>query len=283
MVKVNIDTDKYIDYCINEDILVKGGRDNGLKQLNKIKNFKKYDKIRNMVNQETTQLSAYIKFGCISIREVYWKIRDELGKNSVLLSQLIWREFYFYIAFYYPFVLKGKNFIEKYNKIKWVQAKTNFNKWKEGKTGYPIVDAGMIELNTTGYMHNRSRLITSNFLNRMLGYHWKVGEKYFASQLTDYDPSVNNGNWQWIASTGVDPKPYFQRLFNPILQSKKYDPDAEYIKKWLPQLKNIPAKQLHNWEENYLFYNLKDLNYVKPIVEYKKAREKSIKMYRSVI
>ena len=283
LVKVNIDTDKYIDYCINEDILVKGGRDNGLKQLNKVKNFKKYDKIRNMVGQETTQLSAYIKFGCISIREVYWKIRDELGKNSVLLSQLIWREFYFYIAFYYPFVLKGKNFIEKYNKIKWVQAKTNFNKWKEGKTGYPIVDAGMIELNTTGYMHNRSRLITSNFLNRMLGYHWKVGEKYFASQLTDYDPSVNNGNWQWIASTGVDPTPYFQRLFNPILQSKKYDPDAEYIKKWLPQLKNIPAKQLHNWEENYLFYNLKDLNYVKPIVEYKKAREKSIKMYRSVI
>ena len=140
----------------------------------------------------------------------------------------------------------------------------------------------MIELNTTGYMHNRSRLITSNFLNRMLGYHWKVGEKYYATQLTDYDPSVNNGNWQWIASTGVDPKPYFQRLFNPILQSQKYDPEAEYIKKWLPQLKDIPAKELHKWEENYLHYNLKDLNYVKPIVDYKKAREKSIKMYKNV-
>ena len=282
LIKKNLDEDNYIDYNENDNILVKGGRDEGLKQLNKIKNQKKYNETRNMVSLSTTLLSAYIKFGCISIREVYWKMIEELGKKNGLIAQLVWREFYYYIVYYYPSVLKGKNFIEKYDKIEWVKSKTNFNKWKEGKTGYPIVDAGMIELNTTGYMHNRSRLITSNFLNRLLGYHWKVGEKYYATQLTDYDPSVNNGNWQWIASTGVDPKPYFQRLFNPILQSQKYDPDAEYIKKWLPQLKEIPAKELHNWEDNYSNYNLKDINYVKPIVEYKKAREKSIKMYKNI-
>lgn len=280
LTKVKLNEDDYITYKINKNILVDGGRLNGLKQLNKIKNHKKYNDNRNTVSLKTSLLSAYIKFGCISIREVYWKIIEELGKNNNLISQLIWREFYFYVAYYFPFVLKGKNFVEKYDKIKWNDSKTLFNKWKEGKTGYPIVDAGMIELNTTGYMHNRSRLITSNFLNRLLGYHWKIGEKYYATQLTDYDPSVNNGNWQWIASTGVDRKPYFQRLFNPILQSKKYDQDAEYIKKWLPQLKNIPAKQLHNWEQNYLHYNLKDLNYYEPIVNYKKAREKSIKMYK---
>ena len=282
LTKVKLDEKSYINYSINYNILVNGGREKGLKQLNKIKNQKKYNDNRNTVSINTTLLSAYIKFGCISIREVYWKMLEELGKNNGLLAQLVWREFYFYITYYYPFVLKGKNFIEKYDNIKWVQSKINFNKWKEGKTGYPIVDAGMIELNTTGYMHNRSRLITSNFLNRMLGYHWKVGEKYYATQLTDYDPSVNNGNWQWIASTGVDPNPYFQRLFNPILQSKKYDPDAEYIKKWLPQLKDIPAEDLHNWENNYVNYNLKDLNYVKPIVEYKKAREMSINMYKNI-
>lgn len=282
LIKVKLDEDDYITYVINEHILVDGGREKGLRQLSKIKNQNKYNDTRNTVNLSTTLLSAYIKFGCMSIREVYWKIIDDLNKNNGLLAQLIWREFYYYISYYYPYVLKGKNFIEKYDKIKWNSSKKLFNLWKEGKTGYPIVDAGMIELNTTGYMHNRSRLITSNFLNRLLGYHWKVGEKYFATQLTDYDPSVNNGNWQWIASTGVDPKPYFQRLFNPILQSKKYDPEAEYIKKWLPQLKNIPAKQLHNWEQNYLSYNLKDLNYVEPIIEYKKARVKSIKMYKSV-
>jgi len=280
LTKVKLNEDDYITYKINKNILVDGGRNNGLKQLNKIKNHKKYNDNRNTVSLKTSLLSAYIKFGCISIREVYWKMIEELGKNNNLISQLIWREFYFYVAYYFPFVLKGKNFVEKYDKIKWNDSKTLFNKWKEGKTGYPIVDAGMIELNTTGYMHNRSRLITSNFLNRLLGYHWKIGEKYYATQLTDYDPSVNNGNWQWIASTGVDRKPYFQRLFNPILQSKKYDQDAEYIKKWLPQLKNIPAKQLHNWEQNYLHYNLKDLNYYEPIVNYKKAREKSIKMYK---
>lgn len=277
-----LDESGYIEYSINDEILVNGSRINGLKLLREIRDQKKYNKTRNMVSIPTTRLSAYIKFGCVSIREVYWKMREILGMKNDLLSQLFWREFYYYIVYYYPRVLKGKNFNEKYNKIKWIKNKKNFDKWCTGQTGYPIVDAGMRQLNITGYMHNRARLITSNFLNRMLGMDWRLGEKYYAKQLTDYDPAVNNGNWQWIASTGVDPKPYFQRLFNPWLQSQKYDPDAEYIKEWIPSLKNIPAKDLHNWENNYEKYNLKDINYYAPIVNYKDARKRSIKMYKSV-
>ena len=259
-----------------------GGRKEGLKQLNQLKNQKNYNKNRNTLNIETSRLSAFIKFGNVSIREVYWKVKNTLGNKNDLLSQLFWREFYFYICYYFPKVLKGKNWNDRYDKLKWNWSNAKFEQWCKGETGYPIVDAGMRELNSTGYMHNRARLFTSNFLNRLLGMDWRRGEKYFAQKLRDYDPAVNNGNWQWIASTGVDPKPYFQRLFNPWLQGKKFDPKAEYIKKWLPELKDVPAKELLEWDKYYQNYDLKQLNYHKPIVDYKKARADSIKMYRSV-
>ena len=284
LVRLNkLPTTNYIDHPININILVHGGRDQGVKQLAKVKNHKDYDKTRNMVDIPTTHLSAFIKFGCVSIREVFWKVKRDFGKHSALMGRLFWREFYYYIVYYFPRVLKGENFNQKYDKIQWESNRSFLHKWQQGKTGYPIVDAGMIQLNTTGYMHNRARLITSNFLNRLLGMDWTVGEKYFAQQLTDYDPAVNNGNWQWIASTGTDPKPYFQRLFNPILQSEKFDPDADYIKTWLPQLNNIPAKELHKWGDYYQHYNLKEINYVAPIVDYKQARAKSVAMYRKVL
>ena len=274
-------TTDYIKYTINENILVNGGRSNGLKQLNKVKSQKEYNNDRNTLSIETSLLSAYIKFGCISIREVYSKIKVKLGLNNALLSQLFWREFYFYIAYYFPQVLKGKNYNEKYNEIEWNKNSLLFKKWCDGETGYPVVDAGMRQMNKTGYMHNRARLITSNFLNRMFGMDWRLGEKYYAQMLTDYDPSVNNGNWQWIGSTGVDPKPYFQRLFNPILQSEKFDKNAEYIKEWVPELKNVPAKDIHKWESKYVDY--KEINYAKPTVEYKKARKDSIIMYKKML
>lgn len=284
LVKSNkLKTTDYISHPINEDILVNGGRSNGLKQLRKIKNQKKYNTNRNTLSIETSLLSAYIKFGCISIREVYWKIKEKLGTANALIDQLFWREFYFYIAYYFPQVLKGKNYNEKYDDIKWNKSSSLFKKWCDGETGYPVVDAGMRQMNKTGYMHNRARLITSNFLNRMLGMDWRLGEKYYAQMLTDYDPSVNNGNWQWIASTGVDPKPYFQRLFNPMLQSEKFDKNAEYIKEWVPELSDIPSKDIHNWESEYKNYDLKEVNYVKPIVEYKNARQESVDMYRKVL
>ena len=274
-------TKELIDYGI--DLMLKGGRKNGLKRLNNIKNLKNYNENRNNPNINTSFMSAYIKFGTISIREVYWKIRDLYGFNNDLLSQIFWREFYFYIVYYFPKVLKGENFNEKYDKIKWTNNKEYFEKWSLGQTGYPIVDAGMQEIIQTGFMHNRLRLISSNFLNRMLNLDWRLGEKFFANNLIDYDPSVNNGNWQWIASSGTDPKPYFQRLFNPMLQSKKFDPDATYIKKWLPQLKDIPPNELHDWSKFYKNYNLDKIQYVPPIVDYKKARQLSIDTFRKVL
>jgi deoxyribodipyrimidine photo-lyase len=272
--------DNYIKYNINNNILIHGGRNNGIKQLNKLNKQSKYNDDRNTLSISTSHLSAYIKFGCISIREVYWKICDNLGKTNLLLSQLFWREFYFYIVYYFPRVLKGENFNKKYDGIKWVLNKKHLYAWCNGNTGYPIVDAGMRELNTTGYMHNRARLITSNFMNRILGLNWRDGELYYATKLTDYDPSINNGNWGWISSTGVDPKPYFQRLFNPWLQSKKFDPNTEYIKKWIPSLKDIPAKEIHNWDQYCNKYNI---DYCNPIIDYTSSRKRSIQQYKSIL
>lgn len=281
LIKINVKGKNIINYDINN--IIKGGRSEGLKRLKNIKNLGHYNNSRNEPNIGTSLCSAYIKFGCISIREIYWEIRDLYDFNNQLLDQLYWREFYFYIVYYYPKVLKGENFQSKYDDIKWSNNKDFFEKWCNGQTGYPIVDAGMNELNQTGFMHNRLRLITANFLNRMLNLDWRLGEKYYATQLIDYDPSVNNGNWQWIASSGVDPKPYFQRLFNPIIQSQKFDSEASYIKKWLPQLKDIPSKELHNWEKYYKNYDLKELNYFKPIVNYKNARQLSIQTFKKVL
>ena len=163
---------------------------------------------------------------------------------------------------------------------RWFNDTNEFNKWKKGITGYPIVDAAMRELNNTGYMHNRGRLITANFLNRILGQDWRRGEKYFANCLVDYDPLVNNGNWQWIGSTGVDTKPYQQRIFNPWTQSDKYDKDAAYIYKWVPELKGVPANHIHKWDkycDNELY---KDIEYPKPMVSYEERRQTSLKMYK---
>ena len=266
-------------YSINPNKLAVGGRSKALKRLGKIQAFKKYNDERNIPSIPTTHLSAYIKFGNVSIREVYWKMRETLGMGNQLIDQLLWREFYFYITWYFPKVLQGKPFNVRYNgEVKWRTSKKELTAWQNGTTGYPIVDAGMRQLNTSGFMHNRLRLITSNFLNRMLGLDWRLGELYYAQQLTDYDPSVNNGNWQWTASVGVDPKPYYQRLFNPWLQSEKFDKNAEYIKRWVPELKDVPPEHIHHWDKYSLEY--KDIPYPPPIVDYKMARQRSIKMFQ---
>lgn len=263
-------------YKNNDNINVHGGRDNALKILNKIGEFKNYEKTRNMLNTETTLMSAYIKFGCISIREVYDKIKSKLGKKHPLIRQLIWREFYYHLG--YGFIDRfGDSLKQKYDKIKWKNSNYLFNKWKNGETGYPIVDACMRELNVSGYMHNRGRLIVSSFLIKNLGIDWRKGEKYFAQKLIDYDVLVNNGNWQWTSGSGADSQPYF-RVFNPWLQSERYDKDCKYIKYWLPELKNVDNKHLHNWEKYY------DENiYIKPIVDYKKSKEDILNIYKKAL
>lgn len=275
------DKDKYT-YVTTKTLI--GGRKNALNKISasNINKHKNYNVDRQFMENDTTQLSAYIKFGCISIREVFWRFKDLLGYKNDLLSQLVWREFYFYIGYYFPHVLKGHNYNRNMDHInkKWIKSKLELNAWRDGLTGYPIVDAGMRELNTTGYMHNRSRLITANFLNRILGQDWRRGEEYFSKKLRDYDPLVNNGNWQWISSTGVDTKPSSQRIFNPWSQSERYDPECIYIKKWVPELKNVENKHIHNWDLHFDKEEYENINYTSPIVDYKKARELSLKMYK---
>lgn len=284
-IKGNINLlDAYLKFGgdLNPNKLVSGGRERGLNIINNIGKFKNYNKTRDNLDDSTTLLSAYLKFGNISVRETFYKMKGALGLSSGLLRQLIWREFYANILNNHPHVLGGP-MNQKYNKLKWSNNTSLFNAWKQGKTGFPIVDAGMREMNTTGYMHNRARLITASFLIKTLLIDWEKGEKYFAQKLTDYDPASNNGNWQWIASTGTDSQPYF-RIMNPWSQGEKTDPDAEYIKKWIPELKDVPAKKLHhlykiNKKEDE---HMQHIKYPEPIVDYSEKREDALKMYKNV-
>ncbi len=209
-----------------------GGREEALKLLGKLADFKNYSEERDIpALKKTTHLSPHHKFGTVSIREVYHRVAETLGPSSGILQELYWRDFFTQIAWHFLHVF-GKSFKPKYDKVPWPGKKEHFEAWKEGKTGFAIVDAGMRELNTTGFMHNRVRMITASFLVKDLHVDWREGERYFASKLVDYDPAVNNGNWQWAASTGCDAQPYF-RIFNPERQEERFDPEREYIKKWL--------------------------------------------------
>jgi deoxyribodipyrimidine photo-lyase len=258
---------------INPDILVHGGRDNAISQLRiAAKNIKNYPKTHNELSHPTSQLSAYIKFGCISIREVYKVFKG----NKDFIRQLFWRDFYANILYSFPHVL-GDALKSNYNKVLWHNNTTWFNAWTKGETGFPVVDAGMRELNSTGYMHNRARLITSSFLVKTMLIDWQKGEKYFATKLTDYDPASNNGNWQWTAGSGADSQPYF-RIFNPWLQAENFDPNCEYIKKWIPELTDVPNKDILHWEETYSQY--KNVKYPKPICNYEEQKDKALKMYK---
>lgn len=258
----------------NEEIYVQGGRSNGLKLLKQIKKFINYNVEHNFPAIKTTGMSAHLKFGTISIREAYHSIKSTLGINSPLIRQLYWRDFFTYIAYHSPFVF-GHSFKLKYDKLWWQNDNQKFNLWCNGLTGFPIVDAGMRQLNKTGFMHNRVRLIVASFLVKDLHIDWKLGEKYFAQKLVDYDPAVNNGNWQWCASTGADAQPYF-RIFNPWLQQKKFDPKCEYIKKWVPELKHLDIKVIHNLHKSNYEKNI----YPSPIINHEKEIIITKKVYK---
>ena len=261
---------------LNIHILSHGGREVGLKVLDHaLKTQKQYSKTRDILSIPTSLLSPYIKFGCVSIREVFHKFRT----IKDLIRQLIWREFYINILYTHPHVL-GHAMKPNYNKIRWRTNARYLHAWKTGTTGFPIVDAGMRQMNTTGYMHNRARLIVASFLTKTLLINWREGEQYFAQKLVDYDPASNNGNWQWIASTGADSQPYF-RIFNPFHQSEEVDEDAIYIKTWVPELKDIQAKEIHNWDKYHTEYKSK-IHYPAPIVDYSIQKEKAIEMYSSI-
>lgn len=258
----------------NADLFVNGGRENSRDLLSDLTTLQTYDRDHNFPALQTSGLSASLKFGTVSVREVYYAIVEKLGRRHPLIRQLYWRDFFTHIGYHCPNVF-GHPFREKYKNIAWNTSKKDFNRWCNGTTGFPIVDAGMRQLNTTGFMHNRVRMIVASFLIKDLHINWLWGEKYFAQQLVDYDPAVNNGNWQWIASTGCDAQPYF-RIFNPWLQQKKFDPECEYIKTWVPELKNVDVNIIHNWfKEKSPF--IKD--YPRPMVDHAKESMLTKKMY----
>ncbi|HEY5735564.1 MAG TPA: deoxyribodipyrimidine photo-lyase [Nitrosopumilus sp.] len=241
----------------------KGGRKSGIPLMENLKNLKNYDEDRNIPSKNgTSLLSAHNKFGTFSIREIYEKCVKELGPTHTIISELHWRDFFTYLMYHYPHSF-SKEYNKKFQKIPWGKSKEKFSKWCEGKTGFPIVDAGMRELNETGFMHNRVRMIVASFLTKDLHIDWRLGEKYFATKLIDYDPCVNIGNWQWAASTGCDAQPWF-RIFNPWLQQKRFDPDCTYIKKWIPELRELSSKEIHSLANSAPT----DLSYNKPMVDH---------------
>ena len=224
---------------------VPGGRIAVLEKLNSLSSCADYSQQRDFpALSATSGLSAYLKFGCCSIREAYYAVMENLGSEHPLLRQFYWRDFFTHIGFHFPQVF-GHAFHQQYDAIPWRNNLDEFHAWAQGRTGFPIVDAGMRELNQTGTMHNRVRMIAASFLVKDLHISWRWGERYFAQHLLDYDPCVNNGNWQWAASTGCDAQPYF-RIFNPWLQQQKFDADCVYIKRWLPELRAYSPMVIHN-------------------------------------
>ncbi len=224
-----------------------------------INNLSNYEEVRDFPSLNgTSNLSPYLRFGQVSVRKM---VIHALKTNSTFLSELIWREFFMQILYHFPKVVT-QNFKSKYDAIPWRNNKEEFEKWCKGKTGYPMVDAGMRELNATGYMHNRVRMITAGFLCKHLLIDWRWGEAYFASKLLDYELASNNGNWQWAAGTGCDAAPYF-RVFNPETQLKKFDKELIYINKWI--------------------IDFNELTYPNAIVEHKFARERAISTYKNAL
>ncbi|MBC7742224.1 MAG: deoxyribodipyrimidine photo-lyase [Bdellovibrionaceae bacterium] len=210
------------------------------------------------IENATSRLGIHLRFGTVSIRKL---VRDCKDLSAVWLSELIWREFFMQIIWNFPHVSEG-SFRPDYEKVAWRNDKAEFEKWKLGQTGYPMVDAGLRELNATGFMHNRARMVTASFLTKHLLMHWSKGADYFAEKLLDYDLAANNGNWQWAAGTGCDAAPYF-RIFNPTSQLERFDKNLDYIKKWVPEFGTEA--------------------YCKPMVEHTFARERALTEFKKAL
>lgn len=280
-------------YEENKHISVRGGRKNASDILTyKIGrgSFSDYEKTRDDIFDDdgTTRLSAYLKFGCISIREFYTKVYEKHGIDHSLIRELYFREFYYGIAWFFPHVLEGMKTVFK-NKssssknqaflkdvqLPWKKDAQGLKLWKEGMTGTPLVDAGMRQMNKIGFMHNRARMVVSMYLTKDLFIDWREGEKYFATKLVDYHPVQNNAGWQWSASIGTDAAPYF-RVMNPYTQGKRFDKDAIYIKKWIPELKDVKPSDIHNWEDKKVRDKYTDVKYTSPYIEDHTKKTKEI-------
>jgi deoxyribodipyrimidine photo-lyase len=244
----------------------------------------------------TSKLSPHFHFGEISIRQAFLSAHavyidttnpDEKENTLTYLKELLWREFSYYLLYQFP-ALSHRSFSEQYDHIQWrdhrsTESKKLLKAWKEGKTGYPIVDAGMRELWATGYMHNRVRMIVASFLIKDLGFDWRIGEEWFWDCLLDADPASNSASWQWVAGSGADAAPYF-RVFNPTLQGEKFDPSGTYIRKWVPELQNLPDKYIHSPDQADVFTLAESgvvlgETYARPIIDHKEARNDTLERY----
>jgi deoxyribodipyrimidine photo-lyase len=253
--------------------------------------LKNYDDNRNSLGNPhdaprtgTSFLSPYIRFGIIATRTIYWTCREAYSKTNsdarkesinAFVDEIIWHEFYTHILWHFPKV-KTRNFNDTYDALEWNVDDKLLQAWKDGQTGYPVVDAAMRQLKGTGWMHNRARMIVASFLTKDLLIDWREGEKHFMQWLLDGDLAANNGGWQWAAGTGTDAQPYF-RIFNPVSQSKKFDPDGAFIRYWVPELRDVPDKYIHEpWK-----MTPPPADYPAPIVDHKQAREQTLAAYKT--
>ncbi len=252
-----------------------------------------YDATRNFPGVKgPSYLGVHLRFGTVSVRALaaaaYKKMQHGSKGAETWLSELVWRDFFFQVLHHKPHVVKGA-YRPEYDALKWEhgkQADANFKAWCEGRTGYPLVDAAMLQINQTGYMHNRLRMVTASFLIKDLGIDWRRGEAYFAEHLNDFELSSNNGNWQWAASTGCDAQPWF-RIFNPVTQSQRFDPQGKFIRKYLPQLAKLSDAQIHApWKATPIELEAAGVvigrDYPAAIIEHEVGREKSLARYSAV-
>lgn len=246
----------------------------GLRLLTRLASLTAYASSRDRLGEDgTSRLSVHHKFGTVSIRETYWAAKNA-GLDAQFVGELYWRDFYLYIARHFPHVF-GRSFLPWGDYLRWENDEEQFRAWQEGKTGFPIVDAGMRQLKETGWMHNRARMIVASFLTKNLLIDWRWGEKHFAQHLIDYDPSSNNGGWQWSASVGADTRPL--RIFNPYAQAQKYDSDATYIKTWVPELADVDSALLVDGKPRD-FSALAP--YPAPIIDYAMSYRRAQEAYR---
>jgi deoxyribodipyrimidine photo-lyase len=242
----------------------------------------------------TSRLSPFLKFGALSVRQCYRaalnarKQADRVAQKDgcdTWISELVWRDFYYQILWHFPHVVKGA-FHKKYDTLPWENDPGKLRAWQEGRTGYPLVDAGMRQLNTEYWMHNRLRMVTASFLTKHLLQNWQSGERYFWQQLVDADLAANNGGWQWSASTGTDAQPYF-RIFNPVSQSQKFDPEGNFIRRYVPELSKVPTRYIHEpWKMPRTMQEhlgcIIGRDYPAPVVEHKFARERALEVYKQI-
>ena len=255
-----------------------GGRalvDDFLKRIDRYKRGRDFP-----ARKGVSYLSVHLRFGTVSIRELAAAAHARGGEGAeTWLSELVWRDFYFQILWHHPRVVGG-SFRPEFDRVAWDDEPALFAAWCEGRTGYPIVDAAMRQINHSGYMHNRLRMIVASFLTKDLGIDWRRGEQYFAEHLNDFDLAANNGGWQWAASTGCDAQPWF-RIFNPVTQSEKFDPDGAFIRRYLPELAKVPDKYIHApWTlppiDQKLAGCVIGVDYPAPVVDHAKARERTL-------